>query len=47
MCCPTLLEYIASDLAVTTNVQKQLRKAEEERILAQKNKKGNKKKEEE
>ena len=44
MCSPALLEYIAGDLAVTTNVQKQLRKADEERVLAQKNKKGNKKK---
>ena len=44
MCSPALLEYIAGDLAVSTNVQKQLRKADEERVLAQKNKKGNKKK---
>ena len=47
ICCPALLEYIAGDLAVSTNVQKQLRKAEEERVLAQKNKKGTKKKKEE
>ena len=44
MCSPALLEYIAGDLAVATNVQKQLRKADEERVIAQKNKKGNKKK---
>ena len=45
MCSPALLEFIANDLAVSTNVQKQLRKADEERALAeQKNKKGNKKK---
>ena len=47
MCCPALLEYIAGDLAVTTNVYKQLRKADEERALAQKNKKGPKKKKDE
>ena len=39
MCCPSLLEYIASDLAISTNVQKQLRKADEERAFARKNKK--------
>jgi hypothetical protein len=44
MCSPVLLEHIAGELAVTTNVQKQMRKADEERVLAQKNKKGNKKK---
>ena len=44
MCSPALLEFIVGDLAVFTNVQKQLRKADEERVLAQKNKKGNKKK---
>ena len=45
MCSPALLEFIAGDLAVSTNVQKQLRKADEERALAEhKNKKGNKKK---
>jgi len=42
MCSPALLEVIANDLAVSTNVQKQLRKADEERALVeQKNKKGN------
>ena len=45
MCSQALLEFIAGDLAVSTNVQKQLRKADEERVLAQqKNKKGSKKK---
>ena len=45
MCSPALLEFTANELAVSTNVQKQLRKADEERALAeQKNKKGNKKK---
>ena len=39
MCCPSLLEYIAADLAVSTNVQKQLRKADEERAFTRKNKK--------
>ena len=36
--------HIAGELAVANNVQKQMRKADEERVLAQKNKKGNKKK---
>ena len=45
MCSPALLEFIAGDLAVSTNVQKQLRKADEERALSEpKNKKGSKKK---
>ena len=47
MCCPALLEHIAGDLAVSANVQKQLREADEERVLAQKNKKGAKKRKEE
>ena len=44
MCSPALLEFTANELAVSTNVQKQLRKADEERALAQQNQKGNKKK---
>ena len=41
MCCPALLEDLAGELSVATNVQKQLRKADEEREFAkQKNKKG-------
>ena len=47
MCCPALLECVASELAVSTNVQKQLRKADDERLLAQNGKKGPKKKDEE
>ena len=46
MCSPALLEYCAKELADSTNVQKQLRKADEERLLAQKNQRGPKKKEE-
>ena len=45
MCSPALLEFTATELAVSTNVQKQLRKADEERAFAQENKKANKKKE--
>ena len=41
MCSPLLLEFVAGGSAGSTNVQKQLRKAEEERVLAQKSKKGN------
>jgi len=44
MCSPALLEYCAKELADSTNVQKQLRKADEERDLAQKSKRGTKKK---
>ena len=47
MCCPALLEYTAGEMSVATNVQKQMRKAEEEReFVRQKNKTKNKKKKE-
>jgi len=45
--CPALLEYVANELAIASDVQKQTRKAEKERLLAQKSKKGPKKKDEE
>ena len=48
MCCPALLEHPAGELSVATNVQKQMRRAEEERELAkQKNKRPSKKRKEE
>ena len=46
MCVPALLDFVAKELDSDTNVQKQLRKAHEERLLAQKNQRGGKKKEE-
>ena len=45
MCAPALLDFVAKELDRDTNVQKQLRNADEERLLAQKNQRGGKKKE--
>ena len=46
MCSPALLEYCAKELADSTNVHKQLRKADVGLQFAQKNQRGTKKKEE-
>ena len=46
MCSPALLDFVGKELERDTNVQKQLRKTEDERLLAQKDQRGGKKTEE-
>ena len=44
MCSPALLEFVGKELERDTNVKKQLRKAEDEHLLVQKDQRGGKKK---
>ena len=46
MCSPALLEFVGKELEKDTNVAKCFRKAEEERLFAQKDQRGGNKKEE-
>ena len=46
MCSAALLEFVGKELEKDTYVQKQFRTAEEERLFAQKDQRGGKKKEE-
>ena len=46
MCSPALLEFVGKEFGQYTNVAKRFRKAEEERLFAQKDQRGGKKKEE-